>query len=360
MTDTRPPRGGILLHGTAALLALLLQFDIPACAEEEGEAMRYRLEEEYARKAIPGHDTLGLPSRLHLDTPDNESDLEREILIAMLDSPATFEFPSADELHSHIHIRKNIVRAARNTQLDFHTREAERPADYWTYNEDTGFTILPGVSLVEALRKATQPAPGEPSYAFSCYRASEYVILLGIAEELQHCNPALYARLQMQWQTKAIMSGRFHDVFLRELGSMEQPLPMRHYVPGDRVWFRNPDPVSSDLSGYEGSWVIYLGGGLFSNFWNRDRPYTFEQKCVEIYQWRNGITSLTSGGLDMDETKVADLVAQTIQDRNELARILDLMFRLRDPQGIYAQGGCIDATRESPRLVHAASATISL
>jgi hypothetical protein len=27
------------------------------------------------------------------------------------------------------------------------------------------------------------------------------------------------------------------------------------------------------------------------------------------------------------------------------------MFRLRDPQGVYAQGGCMDTSRESPRWV---------
>lgn len=359
MSNTASP-GGILIHGATALLAFLLQFDIPACAENEKEVVRFSLNEEFERMAVPDSDTLSLRTHLHLDTPYNDWDLKREILIAMLTSPVTFEFPSEAELYSHIRIRKNIVRAACNTQLDFHTSEAERPAGYWLYHEHTGFTILPGVSLVEALRKATQPEPGGTSYSFSCYRASEYVILLGIAEELQQCNPLLYAQLQKQWETKAIMSGQFHDVFLREYGSMEHPLPMRHYVPGDRVWFRNPDPASSDIPGYEGSWVIYLGGGLFGNFWNRNCPYTFEQKCIELYHWRHAVLQDENGETRIDEALVAELVGQSMRDTEERIRILQLMLRLRDPKDVYADGGCIDSTRESPRLVCPGSAEIEL
>src|SRR3546814_17994260 len=77
--------------------------------------------------------------------------------------------------------------------------------------------------------------------------------------------------LQRQWETRAIMSGQFHDVFLHEFGSMTEPLPPKYYIPGDRLWFRNPDEHSSNVEGYEGSWVFYVGDGLFTNFWKRDQ-----------------------------------------------------------------------------------------
>jgi hypothetical protein len=35
----------------------------------------------------------------------------------------------------------------------------------------------------------------------------------------------------------------------------------------------------------------------------------------------------------------------------ELERILERMMRLRDPSGVYAEGGCIDTSREYPRCV---------
>ena len=207
----------------------------------------------------------------------------------MMTSPVAFAHPTYESLASAIQVRQNIAEAAGKTELAFDTSNAaKRPEGYWTYSEEDGFTLLPGKSLIAALRKATQPEVSGRCYDFSCYRASEYVILLGIAEELQAHNPALLARLQRQWEISAIQSGAFHDTFLIEYGSMESPLPPRFYVPGDRLWFRNPDDHSSDAEGYEGSWVIYLGNGLFSNFWARHQPYTLTSKCVEIYHWRHG------------------------------------------------------------------------
>src|SRR5690606_15451892 len=182
-------------------------------------------------------------------------------------------FPSYEELVSAIRIRKFIVQGARKTALAFDTEHAERP-ECWTYSEECGFTLRPGEPLIGSLEKATQPGRSGKLYSFSCYRATEYVILLAIAQELAICNPDLMQRLQQQWETRAIMSGQFHDVFLREYGSMAEPLPPKYYVPGDRLWFRNPDEPSSNVEGYEGSWVFYLGDGLFTNFWKRDQPFT--------------------------------------------------------------------------------------
>jgi len=309
----------------------------------------------------PDADTTDLCARMGLDPERKDEDLERLILLALLRSPVTLEFAGCDDLACAIRVRRNIVKAARVTALAFDTSDAaERPADCWTYHDDTGFTVRPGHSLVDALRKATQPGVSGQTYAFSCYRATEYVILLGLAEELQVCNPALLARLQKQWETRAIQSGRFHDIFLQEYGSMEAPLPPRFYVPGDRVWFRNPDLASSDVLGYEGSWVIALGGGLFSNFWERERPYSLAGKCLEIFHWRDGVCSDNGANLWMDEERVAACVRASRADPAKTRAILERMMRLRDPQGVYAEGGCIDTTRESPRRICPGGAPLDL
>ena len=308
----------------------------------------------------PDRDTTGLHAALGLDTEAGGDDLAREIILAMLLGPVAFPFPDAAELRSAVRIRQHIVRAARRTALAFDTEHAERPAGYWRYDEAHGFTIEPGVSLIEALQLATQPQASGKLYSFSCYRATEYVTLLGIAQELRDAHPALYARLQRQWETRAIMSGQFHEVFLREYGSLEQPLPPRYYVPGDRLWFRNPDAHSSNVEGYEGSWLFYLGGGLFNNFWKRDQPYTLTAKCVEIYHWRDGARHDARGRLILDEAIVEERVARTLQDPAAVQAVLARMLRRRDPQGVYADGGCIDATRECARWVLPGTAQIEL
>lgn len=311
----------------------------------------FHLRSEMAKEWAPDSDTTRLCQILKLDTLNNTDDLEREILLAMLLSPVPFVFPSPAELASAVRIRKNVVLAARKTTLDFQTTEAERPTEYWTYHEDRGFTLIPGKSLITALKKATQPEESGKLYSFSCYRATEYVILLGIAQELESCNPSLYEKLQQQWETKAIMSGKFHEVFLREYGSMEEPLPPKYYVPGDRLWFRNPDEHSSDVTGYEGSWVFYLGNGLFSNFWKSSSPYTLTSKCVEIYHWRHATFRDQAGELQIDESIVEERVRNSMQDQAEVENILKEMLRLREPQGVYVNGGCIDTSREYPRCV---------
>jgi hypothetical protein len=269
----------------------------------------------------------------------------------MMVSPVPFPFPDHDELVSAVRIRMNIVRGARRTALAFDTEHAERPEEYWTYSTERGFTLKSGNSLIEALQKTTQPDRTGKLYSFSCYRATEYVIVLAIAEELQQCNPDLLAALQRQWETRAIMSGQFHEVFLREYGSMAEPLPPKFYVPGDRLWFRNPDEYSSNVEGYEGSWVFYLGEGLFTNFWKRDQPFTLTSKCVELYHWRHG-TYLDGGGkLQVSDDIVDERVAETLANEAETHEILQRMLRWRDPSGVYLEGGCIDTTRECARHV---------
>jgi hypothetical protein len=317
-----------------------------------GVGLSLRLCAEKTDDWAPGLDTLTLATRLHLDTTSNVQDLVREIVVSMLMGPIGFEFPSVEELVSAVRIRVNIVQAARKTTLAFHTAEAERPPDFWTYDEDLGFVIHPNASLIEALEMATQPEVSGSLYSFSCYRASEYVILLGIAQELARCNPPLYAQLQAMWGTHPIKSGKFHDVFLHEQGSMDAPLPPHFFVPGDRTWFRNPDEASADASGFEGSWVMYLGSGLFNNFWKRDCPYTLADKCLEIYHWRNGLFKDEMGEERIDEDKVAQLVSASMQDPDEVKRILAVMSRFREARGVYtAAGGCIDTTREFARWV---------
>ncbi len=300
---------------------------------------------------VPGFDTTGLQSCLPRRDDVEHWNLDQEIIVGLLASPVRIEFPSFAELQSSIRIRRYIALAGARTALAFDTDAAERPADAWTYDEERGFTVLPGVCVIEALRKATQPEITGQLYSFSCYRATEYVMTLGIAQELQSCNPELFGDLQKQCETRVIRSGQFHDVFLREYGTQDHPLPTHYYVPGDRVWFRNPDERSSDVMGFEGSWVLYLGGGLFSNFWKRNQPFSIEDKCLEIFHWRHGVSTHEDGALTMDEVEVERCVALSRANPQEHQAILMEMLQPRAAKGVYGQGGCIDTTRESPRWV---------
>ena len=291
---------------------------------------------------------------------EHAQNLTQEILWSLLISPHVFSFHNLEALASSVRVRENIAIAARKTALAFRTEAAERPLEFWHYEDEAGFVLHPGTSLIKALISATQPEATGKLYDFSCYRASEYVILLGLAQEAEIHHPALFEALQKLNEVHAVRSAQFHDVFLHEYGSLEAPLPAQFFVPGDRLWFRNPDEPSSDVTGYEGSWVIYMGGGLFSNFWKRDQPFTLAHKCVEIYHWRHGLSTNSQGEAWIDESIVEARVKQTMQDPQESQKVLALMMRMRDGKGIYANGGCLDASRECPQQIHPSACELKL
>ncbi|MEY3864465.1 MAG: hypothetical protein RL183_1351 [Pseudomonadota bacterium] len=319
----------------------------------------YKLKESAREQWAPAWDTTRLYATMGIDGQKNTEDLEKEILVAMLIATIPFTFPNFDELVSAVRIRHYVVKAGYKAALNFDTRAIERPADYWHYDEEEGFLLNKGQSIIDGLIKATQPTSSKDAYSFSCYRATEYVILLSIAQELKNVNPDLLKKLELRSERSAIRSGEFHEIFLKEYGTLDQPFPMKYYVPGDRVWFRNPDDRSSDISGYEGSWVIYLGHNLFTNFWKRDQPFSLETKCVEVYHWRDGAFVGDDGELHMDEEIVQSCVKQSLADPSKYQMIIDRMMCYRDPQGVYKDGGCIDASRESPRYVRPSTSDLN-
>ena len=309
----------------------------------------------------PGYDTLNLNKQLGMDTVRHPEQLDLEIVLCLARAPVAYCFPSLEELQAAVRVRHFAVEAARRTELAFNPDGYERPQDCWTYDDSSGFLLRPGVDMVEALIKTTQPeVSGQQLYTFSCGRAAEYIVLLAIAQELKGNNPALYGALQKQWQTRALLADDFNDAFIYEVGSLERPLPMRFYVPGSRLWFRNPDSHSADVEGFEGSWVVYHGGGEFCNLWERAKPFTLTDKCLEIYHWRDGVYFDAAGKIKMNEDIVRKKVAQTKQSQAETQRIVERMMRYRDVRGVYAEGGCIDASRDVVRWVCPGSSDLAL
>ena len=333
------------------LAKLELKSFVNIAVGQSSEDFACHLNADFARDIAPNYDTLYLSRVCHAVVSGEERHLDREILLAMLLGPVSFVFPHFAELQATLHMRRKIVETARNTELAFSTEGILRPQEYWKHDEDTGFTLKPGKSLLKALSVSLMPEDDSTRYGFSCYRATEYVMLLGVAEGLHAYNPAQYRELERLWQQRALMSGEFQETLLREYGSLQSPLPAGFYVPGDRVWFRNPDEHSANATGYEGSWVVYLGGGQFNNFWDRNSHYSMEDKCLEIYHWRNATCVDAAGELQIDEAKVNELVLQSRENPEELQAIMERMLRLREPQGVYVSGGCIDASREHPRWV---------
>lgn len=277
--------------------------------------------------------------------------LKREIVLSMVRSPLTYFFPSCNEFFASVRMRRNAADAARTTKITFDTEAALRPLDYWTYVNDKGFTLNPGKNLVDALTKTITPEGGSALYSFSCSRACEYVVLLGLTQELEETNSELLSHIENRWRTNPLLRSDFDDAFIREQGDFKTPLPMRFYVPGDRVWFRNPDEYSTNVTGFEGSWVIYLGFGRFSNYWDFTKPTSIEQKCLEMFHWRHGVVRLDNGEYWMDEPLVAEYVKESSSNPQAREAIISRMMKMQDKTGVYADGGFISPTRDQVRWV---------
>jgi len=308
----------------------------------------------------PDCDTIQMGRDLSLDSEHSDRDWLIEALLSMAISPIAYIFPNHQELLSNLRMRRDIVATAKRTELLFDVDAGERPKQFWLDDENIGPVLREDSSLIDALEHALCPDLSGRRYGFSCQRASEYLMLTGLIKELKRSNSSLLSKIEQQWREAPLKRDSFLNSFLFERGSSNQPFPVRFYVPGCRVWFKNPDNVSSDIKGFEGSWVIYLGSGKFVNFWDRAKPYTLESKCVEIYHWRDGAIRQDSGDLVMNEEIVQERMLETLAAPEEYDRILKRMMRYRDPTGVYADGGCIDSTRDSLRWVHPETTNIQI
>ena len=305
-------------------------------------------------------DTSGLAIHLGLSSDLSAQDLVLESILSMAVSPVIFDFPSLNELEANLRMRAHVVRLAKRAELHFDTSGVSRPEAYWSHIEDSGFILKEGASLVDGIEQALCPDISGEHFSFSCQRASEYLMLHSLACELGITNPEKLKQIELQWKRKALVADDFLNAFLLEMGSPANPFPMRCYIPGDRVWFKNPDDGSSNVRGFEGSWVIYFGSGLFSNLWDKSNPYTLETKCIEIYHWRNSVRKDKLSVLGINEDLVKELVDQTLNSEEQTHKVIDVMMKYRDPQGVYADGGCIDITRDTFRRVCPDSTSIQI
>jgi hypothetical protein len=87
----------------------------------------YRLTAEAFSALTPDFNTMDVASRLGWSTLPNDADvsdneiLATEIILALLASPMLIRFPSLDEFHSAIDVRRFMIEAGRHTSMEFHT-----------------------------------------------------------------------------------------------------------------------------------------------------------------------------------------------------------------------------------------------
>ena len=340
-------------------LGLSTLVDIEVLADGGLCALQIRLLPVLAEHWVPGHDTSRLCTTLGLDIRHRD-DLCREIILSLLACPQTLEFPSLAEWQSALKARLNIVEAARDTVIGAGPETAWPPAEDWLDLGQGACALRPGRSLISALQRSLHPAHGDRDggKVLSSLRASEQVLLLGMAEEARRQNPALYLR-QIRQAERGLPHGQaFSRIWLQRLGAPARPLPARFGVPGDRLWFRNPHPASARVPGHAGLWSVYLGNGLYSDFRPRGQPQSLTERCLEIHHWRDAVWSDHQGQSHVHEGEVLRLVRHTWDDPVSAQRVMEAMLSLQTATDRPEHGGCIDPAREFPRWLCPGSSDI--
>ena len=228
----------------------------------------------------------------------------KEILLALLQHGRLTEFKgplcSVDALTDQIALRQNIVAWAENLRWRWPDGgPAAWNNTYW----DRG-TPKPGVSLQTAILDVFA---NQALYAIGCYTATKLVFVHGVLDYYERVreDANLARRIEARLlsdrdplvDVEPSRAWRFEpDYDARELSrpgkilSLVESVAPKNFIPGDWAYFLNPDPVSREKTGFEGSNAIYLGGGRFDDYYGENNhSFTYTEKLDEVFQWRNGV-----------------------------------------------------------------------
>jgi protein-glutamine gamma-glutamyltransferase len=166
----------------------------------------------------------------HLDEKWQLGNIEKSIIRTMQQSPVNYSYHSIDELLFELNVRKNIIKSAKEmnqSKAKFRTFEYARcNPKYWQRTSAGGFLLKPGVKPSDAILDIYRNGS---LYAFECATASIIIfyhsVLYSIGTQLFNI---LFQNLYLySWHTDS-------DLRLQTFYS-------NHFLPGDLVYFNNPD-----------------------------------------------------------------------------------------------------------------------
>jgi hypothetical protein len=249
---------------------------------------------------------------------------KKEILLAMMQRgrQTAFSGPActADALKDQVGVRQNIVAWTESAEWAWvDGRRSKWNPKYWSAGN-----YKSQHPLQEALSNVfVQP----DKYFFGCYTATKLLVaytVLDYYDRVKHderTTQLLVRRLLIDkdplsniepgnmWffetDYNAVTSNR-----VGKLIRLTDSVPQDNFIPGDWVYFMNPDKISARKNGYEGANAIYLGRGLFSDYYNDNHHrFTFREQLDEVYQWRHGVYNRPR-----DNRKIQPLSAGEIED----------------------------------------------
>jgi hypothetical protein len=231
---------------------------------------------------------------------------KKEILLALMQRGRLTRFAGSAcnlrALEDHVGIRQNVAAWAERLNWRWPDgRSALWNGRYWRNG-----TPRRDVPLHRAVRDAFD---SPDKYRIGCYAATKLIVMQGLLDYYARVRPDparlrdIEARLWSDGEPLAAVEPAamwsFEPGFDArganrpgKIVGLQYGVASRNFVPGDWAYFLNTDPVSYGKTGYEGSNVIYLGRGRFSDAYNENHhAYTWREKLDEVYQWKNGVFS---------------------------------------------------------------------
>lgn len=168
-------------------------------------------------------------------------------------SPVRFEYESEHHLWFEMLLRAEIVEAARSLNesgVQFAVfSEARCNEQYWLLTPQGGFRLRPGVMPADAIRDIFRNGP---LYAFECATAIPIIYYKAVLEAL---GDRQFNRL---FQNLLLYSWNYDS----DLGLIQEHVSPRLSVPGDVLYFDNPDH-DPNMPEWQGLNVVVLGEDLF-------------------------------------------------------------------------------------------------
>ncbi|MBE4908493.1 protein-glutamine gamma-glutamyltransferase [Bacillus luteolus] len=181
----------------------------------------------------------------------NVGSIENEILQQMSNTRVLYSYSSSNELLFELNLRKNIIESARemnNSQAEFTTFQyAYCNEAYWRRTSEGGFLLKSNVNPSDAILDIYQSSS---QYAFECATACIIVFYHAVLKSIG----------------KPLFNSLFQSLYLYSWHS-DPDLGIYtyygdHILPGDVVYFRNPD-YNPTTSWYRGVNAVTMSAGTF-------------------------------------------------------------------------------------------------
>lgn len=177
--------------------------------------------------------------------------IEDVIIKQMLADPSIHSYQTINELAFELKLRKNIIESARamnQGQAAFETFEKSRAnPQYWQLTNTGGFLLKPGIKPSMAIQDIYM---NSPQYAFECATAILIIYYYAVLNTIgEHLFNKFFQNLYLySWHSDS------------DLGI--QTFELNYFLPGDVVYFNNPD-FDPEASWWRGENAVVLGDGTY-------------------------------------------------------------------------------------------------